>query len=254
MRIVVCIKGVPSDNWEFHYNEDNKMPLINEYQINSYDEYAIEEALRLAEQIKGDNEVVLLTCGPEAFSGILEIGLGMGGNRSIHIIDNQQFNINKYEISCALTEIIKNISPDIVLMGKHSADYPSHQVAAMVANMTEYALATDVVKITEINETFLEVLRLVERGNIQKIKLERPVVLSVTKGINDPRYPSFKNVMIAKKKKTDKYLLKNLLKNYDLCSKLAINKIFELPAKQCKYIKGNTYEISKELIKILNNR
>lgn len=254
MKIVVCIKGVPSDDWEFHDNQDNKMLSLGEYQINSYDEYAIEEALRLVEQIKGNNEVVLLTCGPEEFGEILITGLGMGGSRAIHIIDNQRFNIDKYQVSCALAEIIKDIAPDIVLMGKHSVDYPSHQVTAMVANMIGYALATDVIEITDISKTSLEVSRLVERGNIQKIRLERPVVLSVTKGINDPRYPSFKNVMIAKKKKTEKYPIENLLKNHEPFSKLEIHKISAIPVKQCEYIEGNISEISEKLIKILNNR
>jgi len=250
MTICVCIKGVPDDEWKVAVSERGNLPVIREYQMNSFDEFALEEALRIAQQRGDGTQVVLICCGPPETEAVLRTALGMGGDKAVHIVDDPLFQLDAYRTACVLSEAVRAFSPDLVLMGKQATDLPSHQVAAMTANLLGLALTTDAVRI-DAKDAVLEADRLIERGALQTVELPLPAVVSVTRGINEPRYPSFKNIMAAKRKEIERVPVSEYLNGYHPKATLEILSIQPFASGDCEFLDGDAPDIAAKLLDAL---
>jgi electron transfer flavoprotein beta subunit len=198
MNIVVCVKQVP-DTWAERKLKQGDATLDRESVdglINELDEYAIEEALQIKEAHEG--EVTVLTMGPEKASESIRKALSMGADKAVHLIDDALAGSDVLQTSYALGKVLENIGFDLVVLGAESTDARMGSMAAMLAerlSVPQLSLASKV----EINGTAIKVHRQSEDGYWQ-VEAQLPAVISVVEKINEPRYPSFKGIMAAKKK------------------------------------------------------
>src|SRR5213080_1737426 len=198
VNIVVCVKQVP-DTWAERTlrPEDSRLDRASvDGVINELDEYAIEEGLQLAEAHGG--EVTILSMGPDKASESIRKALSMGADKAVHLIDDQLAGSDGLATSLALATVLGRIGFDLVILGSESTDARMGVMAAMLAErlgVPQVSLASKV----EINGSDLKIRRVSEDGYFE-VESTLPAVISVVEKINEPRYPSFKGIMAAKKK------------------------------------------------------
>jgi electron transfer flavoprotein beta subunit len=198
MNIVVCVKQVP-DTWAERKLKPGDSTLDRESVdgvINELDEYAIEEGLRLAEAHGG--EVTILTMGPQKAAESIRKALSMGCDKAVHLLDDGLAGSDSAQTSYALAQVLRRIGFDLVILGSESTDARTGLLAAMLAErlgVPQMSLASKV----EIDGQAIRIERQTEYGH-DKVEASLPAVLSVVEKINEPRYPSFKGIMAAKKK------------------------------------------------------
>jgi electron transfer flavoprotein beta subunit len=198
MRIVVCVKQVPDTETRIKIapSGDGIAEGDINWIVSPYDEYALEEALRLREAKGG--EVVLVTVGPDRASSALRSGLAMGADSAVHVKD-PGLGDDPNAVATCLAAAIKTLAPfDLVLTGQQGVGADNSQVPAIVAERLDLPQVTVAVKI-EVGEGAAVVEREIEGGR-EIWETSLPVVISAQKGLNEPRYASLKGIMAAKKK------------------------------------------------------
>ncbi|MCB9413603.1 MAG: electron transfer flavoprotein subunit beta/FixA family protein [Actinobacteria bacterium] len=208
MKIVVCVKQVP-DTWaEKKLNPaDSTLDRASvDAVVNELDEYAIEEALQLAEANGG--EVVVLSMGPDRATESIRKALSMGAARGVHVLDDALHGSCAMGTSKALAKAIEAEAPDLVVFGSESTDARMSVVPAMVAERLGYPQLTFANKV-EIDGGTVKIQRITEAG-YDEVEAAGPAVVSVVEKINEPRYPNFKGIMAAKKKPIDTKALADL--------------------------------------------
>ncbi|MDP9397327.1 MAG: electron transfer flavoprotein subunit beta/FixA family protein [Actinomycetota bacterium] len=208
MNIVVCVKQVP-DTWAEKKLTPEDRTLDREgvdAVLNELDEYAVEEALRLQEAHGG--EVTVLSMGPEQVSETLRKALSMGADKAVHIVDPALHGSDAYATSAVLAAAVARAAPDLVLMGVESTDARMSVVPAMVAERLGRPQLTFAGKV-EVDGATVRVHRQTEDG-YQVVEAAAPAIVSVIEKINEPRYPSFKGIMAAKKKPVEKLSVADL--------------------------------------------
>jgi electron transfer flavoprotein beta subunit len=198
VRIAVCVKQVP-DTWAEKVLRAGDATLDREAAdgvMNELDEYAVEEALRLAEAHGG--EVTVVTMGPEKAAETVRKALSMGADAGVHLVDGVFAGSDALATSYALAEVLSGRGFDLVVFGSESTDARMSVVPAMVAERLGYAQLTFAQQV-EVAGDVVTVQRVTESG-FDTVTASTPVVVSVVEKINEPRYPSFKGIMAAKKK------------------------------------------------------
>jgi electron transfer flavoprotein beta subunit len=198
MNIVVCVKQVP-DTWAERKLKRGDATLDRESVdglINELDEYAIEEALQIREAHGG--EVTVVTMGPEKAAESIRKALSMGADKAVHLLDDALAGSDVLATSYALARVLAGIGFDLVVCGAESTDARMGAMAAMLAErlgVAQLSLASAV----RIDGDQITVDRQSEDG-YWRVAAALPAVISVVEKINEPRYPSFKGIMAAKKK------------------------------------------------------
>jgi electron transfer flavoprotein beta subunit len=199
MNIVVCVKQVP-DTWAERKlrPEDSTLDRASvDGLINELDEYAIEEGLRIAEANSG-SEVTILSMGPEKAGESIRKALSMGADKAVHLQDEALAGTDGLGTSYALAQVLGQIGFDLVICGAESTDARMGVMAAMLAErlgVPQVSLASKV----DIDGSAIKVRRVTDDG-YNEVTATLPAVISVVEKINEPRYPSFKGIMAAKKK------------------------------------------------------
>jgi len=198
MNIVVCVKQVPDTAVERSLRPgvgtlDRESP---DGLINELDEYAIEEGLRIAEAHGG--EVTILTMGPGKASESVRKALSMGADKAVHLVDDALAGSDALATSLALSAVLKTTGFDLVILGSESTDARTGVLAAMLAERLAVPQLTLASKV-DIDGTAVTIRRMSDDG-YEVVQAQLPVVVSVVEKINEPRYPSFKGIMAAKKK------------------------------------------------------
>jgi electron transfer flavoprotein beta subunit len=200
MRIVVTVKQVPDTNAEKTFDAATKR--LNrtsiENVLNPFDEYAIEEALRLKESIGGDSKVTILTMAPERGKEIVRKALAMGADDAVMISSDELGGGDTFATAYVLAQALKTIGYDLILTGTQSTDAVNAVVPAAIAERLGIPCLTYARKIA-IEGNAIETQRESESGYL-RVKASLPALASVTKSANEPRYPSLKGIMGAKKK------------------------------------------------------
>ena len=196
MKIVVCISHVPNTETKVNVGSDSKSldPNGVAYIINPYDEFAIEEALKIKE-VKG-GEVAAISVGPDANKESLRKALAMGADSAVLLKDDNPRD--SFGIAKALADEIKVQSPDLVFFGKQSVDYDDSIVGQLTAQLLDYNCVSVVVDL-KVEENKIIAEREIEGGR-EVVETLMPAVITAQKGLNEPRYPSLKGMMQAKKK------------------------------------------------------
>ncbi|PZM97366.1 MAG: electron transfer flavoprotein subunit beta [Actinobacteria bacterium] len=198
MNIVVLVKQVPDSGAERNLRtDDNTVDRASANNvINEMDEYAIEEALKIQEAHGG--EVTVLTMGPESATEAIRKALSMGPDKAVHIVDDALRGSCAVATSKVLAAAIRQLNPDLVLCGAESTDGRVQVMPHMLAERLGIAALTGARKLT-IEGSTLTIERQTEEG-YEVVTASTPAVVSVWDTINEPRYPSFKGIMAAKKK------------------------------------------------------
>ncbi len=200
MKSIVCIKRVPDSEARIRVGGDGVGidPAGVKYVMNPYDELALEEAIRLKEEA-GDGLVTVLSVGPEESKEILRTALAMGADAALLLASPG--SADGLVIARALAEEIGDREYDLILFGKQAIDDDNMQVPAMVAELLGLPCASVVVEL-EIEGRHAVAHREVEGGH-EIVEFDLPAVVGAQKGLNEPRYPSLKGIMAAKKKPLD---------------------------------------------------
>ncbi|MCW2881024.1 MAG: electron transfer flavoprotein beta-subunit [Sphaerisporangium sp.] len=198
MNIVVCVKQVPDTATERKLrSDDNTLDRdAADGVINELCEYAVEEALRIKEAHGG--EVTVLTMGPSKAADTIRKALAMGADKAVHLLDDALHGSDALSTSYALAQTLKKIGFDLVVLGSESTDARTGVLAAMLAERLGTPQLTLARKV-DIDGSTISVERVTDYG-FDKVEATLPAVVSVVEKINDPRYPSFKGIMAAKKK------------------------------------------------------
>jgi electron transfer flavoprotein beta subunit len=199
MKIVVCVKQVP-DTWsEKKLDPDTKTLDRDSVDgvMNELDEYAVEEALKIAEAT--DGEVIALSMGPSQSTETIKKALSMGAASGIHITDDGLAGSDAIATSLAIAKVIEGRGADLVIFGSESTDARMSVVPAMVAERLGLPQLTFANKVEAPGDGTVKIHRLTDYG-YDVVEASTPAVVSVVEKINEPRYPSFKGIMAAKKK------------------------------------------------------
>jgi electron transfer flavoprotein beta subunit len=208
MNIVVCVKYVPDATGERTFDPtDNTVDRVGvDGLLSELDEYAIEEALKLADASGG--EVTVLTMGPDEASTAVRKALQMGAHRGVHVSDDAIAGSDSVGTSLVLAAALERLEYDLVLCGMASTDGSMGVVPAMLAERL------GVPQLTLVSEVDVDGSVVTGRRDgdtaTEVISASLPVVLSVTDQTNEPRYPSFKGIMAAKKKPVESWTLADL--------------------------------------------
>ncbi len=197
MDIVVCVKQVP-DTWAEKKLDpaDRTLDRSSDSVMNELDEYAVEESLRLKEAHGG--EVTVLTMGPEPAAETIRKALSMGADKAVHLSDPALHGSDAIQTSYALAKVLGTLAFDLVVLGSESTDARMSVLAPMLAErlgLPQLSLARKV----EVDGTAVRIERQTDAG-YDVVEATLPAVVSVVEKINEPRYPSFKGIMAAKKK------------------------------------------------------
>jgi len=252
MKILVAVKQVPDTATQVKISSDPKAidTAGITWIVSPYDEFAIEEALRLKEKKGG--EVVLLTVGPERAQSALRSGLAMGADAAVHLKDPLFDATDTLGIARALAAALKGLGADLVLLGQQGVGGDNAQVPGLVAELLDLPQVTMAVKV-EVEDGKATIEREIE-GAHETWQTSLPAVVSAQKGLNEPRYASLKGIMAAKKKTIEAKDAAALgLKPEDLKPKTRVVAL-ELPAARpgVKMIPGDADTQVKELLRLLH--
>ena len=198
MNIAVCVKQVPDTASQLKISEDNKSikdDLIK-YEINPFDEYALEEALRLKDNDSTIN-ITVISLGPERVKQSLTKTLAMGADEALYIETNEIID-DCMNIATIIAKEIKKNQYDLILFGKKSVDQDNNQVGIMVGEINNISCISNCSEF-KIDGNKIIANREVE-GSVEVFESELPVIITHEKGKNELRYPSLKDLMAAKKK------------------------------------------------------
>lgn len=259
MNIIVCVKQLPDTETKPKIKEGAKtieLEGIN-WVGNPYDEYSIEEALRIKEKFS-DSTVTLVTVGPQRAQEALRTGLAMGADTAVHILDDAYFVADSFVTANLLAAAIKTIPYDLIFCSHKAIDDDNVQVGARIAEALGLPLAYLVTKL-EISEDKkkITVQKQVEGATVVA-ELALPALVTSQKGLNEPRYPSLPGIMKAKKKEIKVMKPEELGFNADQLgeagSKIKIKEIFLPPSREAgKVLQGlEPAAAAKELVRLLH--
>jgi len=196
MNILVCISQVPDTATKIVIGADGTSinPQGVKFILNPYDEFAIEEGLRLREAQGGT--VTALTVGGDSAKEVLRTALAMGADTAVLVKDDVRQD--SYVVAASIAEAARELSPDLVLFGRQSIDFDSFQLPSMVAEMLDLPNVSMVSKLG-LDGSTLSCERDIEGGK-EVVSVSTPCVISAQKGLNDPRYPKLPDIMKAKQK------------------------------------------------------
>ena len=201
MKVLVCVKEVPDASAPKRidpqtFRLDRSVPGA----LNEFDTHALEEALRIGER-EGEGEVVALLMGPSKAADSLRKALAVGADRAVHVADDALAGSDLVATSRALAKAIERESPDLILFGQQAADSDGAVLWAAVADRLRLPVISQAATL-ELADRKAKVKRQTEYG-YDVIEATLPCVVAVSDAINEPRYPSLKGIMGAKKKPQD---------------------------------------------------
>jgi len=198
MNAVVCIKRVPDTESKIKIASDGRSinPEGISYILNPYDEYALEEALKLVEGA-GEGKVTVISVGGEACKETMRTALAMGAHEGV-LVKTGSVDLDANATAAALAEVLRGMEYDLILFGKQAVDHDQSLVGLQVAEALGLPAVSVIVGL-ELDGEEIEVKREIEGGH-EVIRLHLPAVVTAQKGLNEPRYASLKGIMAAKKK------------------------------------------------------
>jgi len=251
MKIMVCLKQVPHQ--DARLDIDPNGTWIKEdnikFEINSYDTYALEEALQ-AKDAAGA-EVVVVSIGPDRVTQALRTALGMGADRAVHVKDPEANGSCALGVAKILGAVAKQENPDLIYMGMMSEDGNLAAVAPMLAEIVGIPHTTAAAKIDRSNGS-LTVEREIEGGAREVVEIQTPCLVAVQSGLNQVRYASLKGIMAAKKKPLDVKTVADLGLSGQVgagAAKVKIGKIAPPPkGDRAEILEGSPAEIAASLV------
>lgn len=213
MKIIVLMKQVPDTEApvEIAESKDRLETEDLKWAINPYDEYALEEAL-LIKEARDNVEVTVVTVGPDRLSESIRVAYAMGVDHAIHIndeFDEEQFAaVDPYTTSKLIAALLKETPYDLIIAGNRAVDDDNYQVPAYLSRMLDIPLITLVTK-QDLQDNAIVCEQAID-GGTAVVKAGLPALITAQKGLNEPRYPAFRAIMKAKKRKVDQKEIEDL--------------------------------------------
>jgi electron transfer flavoprotein beta subunit len=202
LKICCLVKEVPDAAVQKRIDPETKrLDRSGEKNLNPFDTHAIEAAMQIREGGTDVEEVIAVTMGPESAVRALHKAVALGADRSVHLSDDALAGSDVAATGYALARVLEKESPDLVLLGQQSDDGECYTIGAVVADHLKMPSLTQVIKM-DVSDGKLRLERQAEYG-YDTVEVELPAVISVGDAINEPRYPSLKAIMGAKKKQLD---------------------------------------------------
>jgi len=253
MKILVCIKHVPDMSSRFKVNGEGTWYDETDlaFRMNEYDEYAVEQAVQLKEQLGNTPDITVLSIGPDRTVEMIKKGLAMGCDRGVHIQDNDSFRKDPWQIASAIAGFSRDKNFDLIFTGMQSQDRGSCQVGAFVAEFLGIPCVTTIVGFA-YTDGIITAKRELEGGVKAVVKLRQPALFTCQLGLNAPRYPTLPNIMKAKKKELLVLPVADFLKEKELISTAGAHP----PAKKGSglVLEGDVNDMVGKLIGILKEK
>jgi electron transfer flavoprotein beta subunit len=246
MKIAVCIKQVPTREWQPRLNDTRTWIREGDasFEMNEPDAYALEEGLRLKE--KHDGEVVVCAAGPARAAQVIREALARGADRAIHV-EHQDFGAaDAFGVAGALAAAMREEAFDLVLTGLQSDDQGHAQVGVVLAERLGIPHATIIMEV-QVEDGRLRVKRELEGGWFQWIALPLPALLTIQSGINQLRYATLKGIMAAKKKDVRRVVPVGPIAGRQQVAALYVPE----RSKQTQMLAGTPAEAARELVRRL---
>jgi electron transfer flavoprotein beta subunit len=253
MKILVCIKQVP--DMESHFKSNGGGTWYDEtnlaWRMNEYDEYAVEQAVRLKEQLGEAPDVTVISIGPDRVGETLKKALAMGCDRAVHVQDPTPHTKDPWQVASTIAAFAKDKGFDLIFTGMQSQDRGSAQVGVTVAELLGIPCATTLVGFAYDNGS-VTAKRELEGGIKGVVKLTTPALVTCQLGLNVPRYPTLPNIMKAKKKEVIVQPIAEILKEDSLAGTIS----FHTPSKKGGgiVIEGDVGQLVDQLIEILKDK
>lgn len=208
MKIVVLIKHVPEPTAIWRFTDDRRLDRDNlDGRLSQLDEYAVEQAVRLVER-GVTAEVIFLTMGPAKAADCLRKALAIGGDRGVHVLDEALRGSDALSTARVLAAAVRRLDADLVLCGMASTDAEMSVVPSMIASRLGFAQATNASALS-VDDGSVTVRRETDAAT-EEVLAALPAVVSVTDRSGEPRYPSLKSIMAARKKPVETWSLVDL--------------------------------------------
>lgn len=249
MKIFVCVKHVPDTAASIRLAgetgfDDSEIKFI----ASPYDEYGIEEAVSLVE--KNDGEVVIVTVGKDAAVSTIRGALAMGAHRAILVKIESQFLDSSLTAKALKAAIEQDGAGDLIFTGKGSVDTESFQTQYRLAQLLEMPVVNEVSSLL-IDDEKAVVEREIGSGEKQVIEMNLPCIIGADRGLNEPRYPKFPDIMKAKKKKIHEIEFSSLELD-ESRAMVEIEKLELVPERSgAKMIEGSVDDQADQIVKIL---
>ena len=258
MKILVGIKHVPDTESKIKVAADGKgidLSAVTKWIISPYDEYALEEALRLREA-RGEGEVVALALGPAAAQAGLRQALAMGADRGTLIEDERFDQAGPLARARALAAVVREEQAGLVLLGKYGVGTDEGQTGAMLGELLDWPHTFAVSKLEMQDDGFIAEHGI--EGAVEVVRGTLPAVITCDKGLNEPRYPSLKGIMQAKKKPVAVRTAQDVgLTAAELAGATApIWESLELPPPReaGRLVEGDAEQAASELVRLLHEQ
>lgn len=252
MKIGVLLKQVPDTDTKIKVKPDGLgyETADIKYILNPYDEFAVEEALKLQAKFKG--EVVVYTVGPKRAEDAMRTAMAMGADRGVRIEEDGLGTLDSFGVARLLAAAVKAEGCEILFTGKVAIDDDAGAIPSLVAELLDWAQATVVDSFDAADEKSATVSRRIGGGSKEVLKVSFPAVISAEKGLNSPRFASLPGIMKAKKKPLAVKTAGDLGVG-ELAAKVKITK-YSLPAARSagKVLKGDLAANVKELVRLLH--
>jgi electron transfer flavoprotein beta subunit len=248
MKIAVCIKQVPTREWQPRLNDAKTWIREQDvsYEMNEPDAYALEESLRLREKHGG--EVVVCSAGPARVQQVIREALARGADRALHVEDDGLGAADAFAIADALAAAMADEKFDLVLTGLQSDDQGHAATGVVLAERLGIPHSTIIMEV-QASEQSLRVKRELEGGWFQWIEMPLPAVLTIQSGINQLRYATLKGIMAAKKKEIKKVAAPGGVQRAQEVVSLG----FPTKSKQTQMISGAPTQAAQDLVRRLRD-
>ncbi|WP_053958524.1 electron transfer flavoprotein subunit beta/FixA family protein [Sulfobacillus thermosulfidooxidans] len=251
MKVLVMVKQVPDTATKIQIRGDNHGIVEDgiKWVINPYDEFAIEEALRIREKIGG--ETVIVALGPKRVDEAVRQALAMGADRAV-VVESEE-TLDPSQVAHALAKVARDEGFDLILTGKQAVDDDAAQVGPMLAAHLGLPQVTVVIHL-DIDESQkrLRAERELE-GATEIVELPFPAVVTAQRGLNEPRYPTLPNIMKAKKKEVKRIPLASL--GVDAPPRIRVMNLTPPPERPAPTIlTGDPEETAKKLVQLLHEQ
>jgi electron transfer flavoprotein beta subunit len=253
MKILVCIKQVPDMESRFKPAGDglwfDETDLA--WRMNEYDEYAVEQAVQLKEQLGNEPELTVLSIGPDRVVEAIKKALAMGADKAAHIQDSAAHQKDPWQIAAIIAAYAKDKGFDLIFTGMQSQDRGSAQVGVLVAELLGLTCATTLVGFS-YSDNLISAKRELEGGLKGLVTLQLPALVTCQLGLNVPRYPTLPNIMKAKKKEIEAIPVANLLTEQALAPTVG----FYPPARKGggMVLEGDVADLAQQLVAILKEK
>lgn len=242
MNILVCLKQVPDTETIIKIAGDGKSIVTDDIKwvMNPYDEFGVEEALKIKEKAGG--EVTVAAVGPARTTEALRTALAMGADKAVQVTDDAAEGADALGVAKILAKVIAEIGPDLVFCGQRGVDYDIGATGTILADLLGWPHVALVTKV-DVEDGQVTCSRPIEGGTVV-LEAKLPAVLTTQKGLNEPRYASLPGIMKAKKKPLDTKALADLgLSGDDVAAQIEVLAMTPPPARAAgKLIEGDTAE------------